>query len=52
MEESNTKTFVFSELYEDEKEKFMDFMIHNKVDFEYDPHENMYIATIKIVNKV
>jgi hypothetical protein len=35
----------------EEKKKFMEFMINNNVDFSRDPVDNMYVATIKIVNK-
>jgi hypothetical protein len=38
------RTFVFSDLPEKEKEKFMEFMINNNVEFVQD-NEN-YIATI------
>ena len=46
----NVKTFIFGELPEKEKQKFLEFMIINNVEFNRDPKDNMYIATIKIVN--
>lgn len=30
----------------------MEFMINNNVDFTRDPVDHMYVATIKIVNKL
>lgn len=39
------RTFVFSELPEKEKDKFMEFMINNNVEFVQDTDCN-YIATI------
>jgi hypothetical protein len=49
---SNLKTFVFSELPQQEKEKFMEFMLNNNFEFVKDEREGTYIATIKIVNSV
>ena len=51
MPQPEPQTFVFSELPEDEKSKFMDFLLQNNVDFSYDTSDNTYVATIKIVNK-
>jgi len=48
---AEVKTFTYSELPPEEKNRFMDFLIQNHVDFERDPHTNEYVATIKIVNK-
>ena len=45
------QTFVFSELPEDEKGRFMDFLLQNNVEFSYDTMDSTYVATIKIVNK-
>ena len=45
------QTFIFSELPPEEKLKFMDFLISNDVEFQIDPEDNTYVATIKIVNK-
>ena len=42
---------MFSELPEDEKGRFMDFLLQNNVEFSYDTMDNTYVATIKIVNK-
>ena len=44
------RTFVFADLPEKEKEKFMEFMINNNVEFVQDSDHN-YIATIKIINQ-
>jgi len=41
------RTFVFSDLPEKEKDKFMEFMINNNVEFVQDNRSN-YIATICI----
>jgi len=35
----------------DEKQKFLEFMINNNVEFSRDPNDGLYIANIKIVNK-
>ena len=45
------QTFIFSELPAEEKVKFMDFLISNDVEFQIDPVDQTYVATIKIVNK-
>lgn len=45
------QTFVFSELPQDEQGRFMDFLLNNDVEFQYDGNDNTYVATIKIVNK-
>ena len=45
------QTFIFSELPPEEKVKFMDFLISNDVEFQYDHEDKTYVATIKIVNK-
>lgn len=42
--------FVYSELPDQEKEKFMEFMINNNVEFIQDA-EGHYLATIKIINQ-
>ena len=42
--------FVYSELPDPEKEKFMEFMINNTVEFIQDT-EGHYLATIKIINQ-
>lgn len=39
------RTFIFSELPDKEKDKFMEFMINNNVEFVQDDESN-YIATI------
>ena len=46
----NLKTFIYGDLPEEERKKFLEFMISNNVEFSRDPIDNMYIATIKIVN--
>jgi len=46
------KTFIFGDLPPEEKMKFMEFMISNNVDFSQDPQDGMFVATIRIVNKV
>ena len=45
------QTFIFSELPPEEKVKFMDFLLTNDVEFQIDPEDKTYVATIKIVNK-
>jgi len=45
------KSFVFGDLPSEEKLKFLEFMINNNVEFNLDPVDHMYVATIKIVNK-
>ena len=50
-EEQPPQTFVFSELPGDEKDRFMDFLLNNDVEFQFDQTDNTYVATIKIVNK-
>ena len=45
------KTFIFGDLPNDEKIKFLEFMINNNVEFSLDPDDGLYMATIKIVNK-
>ena len=42
------RTFVYSDLPEREKEKFMEFMIKNNVEFVMDDDGN-YVATISFV---
>ena len=46
------RTFVFGELSREEQDKFMEFMIKNNVQFSYEGQDQMYVATVKIVNKV
>ena len=46
----NTKMFVFSDLPPEEKDRFMDFLVQNNVDFAWDNSDQTYVATIKIVN--
>lgn len=43
--QESIRTFIFSDLPEKEKEKFMEFMINNNVEFVRDKERN-YIATI------
>ena len=43
---------MFGELSREEQDKFMDFMIKNNVQFSYEGQDQMYVATVKIVNKV
>lgn len=45
------RTFIFGELSAEEQAKFLEFMIKNNVQFSYDGQDQMYIATVKIVNK-
>ena len=45
------RTFIFGDLSNGEKDKFLDFMIKNNVQFSFDQSDNMYVATVKIVNK-
>jgi hypothetical protein len=45
------RTFIFGDLSGEEKEKFIDFMIKNNVQFSLDQSDSMYVATVKIVNK-
>lgn len=47
-EPESIRTFVYSDLPEREKEKFMEFMIKNNVEFVMDEDGN-YIATISFV---
>lgn len=47
----NIKTFIYGELPQQEKLKFLDFMINNNVEFSQDPNDGLYVATIKIVNR-
>lgn len=42
---SKVKTAIYSELPEKEKEKFMEFMVNNNIEFVQD-NEGNYIATI------
>lgn len=41
---------VFGELPSHDKVKFMEFLLTNQVEFQLDPTDNTYTATIKIVN--
>lgn len=43
--DDSIRTFVYSELPDKEKDKFMEFMINNNVEFVQD-NDNNYIATI------
>jgi hypothetical protein len=43
--------FVFSDLPPEEKDRFMDFLVQNNVDFAWDNSDQTYVATIKIVNQ-
>lgn len=45
--EDSIRTFVYADLPEREKQKFMEFMINNNVEFVQD-NESNYIATICI----
>jgi hypothetical protein len=47
----DVRTFIFGELSAEEQAKFLEFMIKNNVQFSYDGQDQMYIATVKIVNK-
>lgn len=49
--QSNVQTFIFGSLPQDEKSKFLDFLLNNNVEFNQDPNDGNFIATIKIVNK-
>ena len=51
LQQEEPQTFIFSELPPEEKVKFMDFLINNDVEFQVDPEDKTYVATIKIVNK-
>jgi hypothetical protein len=44
------QTFIFSELSVHDKAKFMEFLLTNHVEFQLDPNDQTYTATIKIVN--
>lgn len=46
------QTFIFSDLPEEEKSRFMEFLLTNNVDFSYDTGDSTYMATIKIVNQI
>lgn len=48
---ADVRTFIFGELSVEEQAKFLEFMIKNNVQFSYDGQDQMYIATVKIVNK-
>jgi hypothetical protein len=48
---ADVRTFIFGELSAEEQAKFLEFMIKNNVQFSYDGQDQMYIATVKIVNK-
>ena len=47
----DVKMFVFSDLPPEEKDRFMDFLVQNNVDFAWDTSDQTYVATIKIVNQ-
>lgn len=44
------QTVVFGDLPANDKVKFMEFLLTNQVEFQLDPSDQMYTATIKIVN--
>jgi hypothetical protein len=48
--ESELQTFIFSKLPQEEKKRFMDFLVENEVEFQEDP-EGGYVATIRIFNQ-
>lgn len=48
--ETISHVFIFSHLPPDEKAKFFEFMINNNVEFNLDPSDGMYVATIKLLN--
>ena len=45
------QTFVFSDLPPEEKDRFMEFLLANNVDFSFDPQDSTYVATVKLVNE-
>ena len=49
-QQPDLKMFVFSDLPPEEKDRFMDFLVQNNVDFAWDNSDQTYVATIKIVN--
>ncbi len=42
---------MFNQLPPDEQSRFMDFLLNNDVEFQYDQSDSTYVATIKIINK-
>lgn len=42
---------MFGELSPEEQTKFFEFMIKNNVQFKFDASDQMYVATVKIVNR-
>ena len=44
------QTFIFSDLPPAEKVRFMEFLLTNQVEFQLDPTDQTYTATIKIVD--
>ena len=42
------KNLNFAELNNDEKEKYIEFIISNNIQFEEDSHSNSFIANIKV----
>lgn len=44
------QTFIFSDMAPHDKAKFMEFMLTNAVEFQLDPTDQTYTATIKLVN--
>lgn len=43
------ETYVFSQLPKQERKRFMDFLIENDVEFQFEPNEKMYVATLKML---
>lgn len=43
------ETYVFSQLPKQERKRFIDFLIENDVEFQFEPNEKMYVATLKML---